>query len=674
MVVIRLIGDEWKFNEKIALAIPPSKSFTMMTTQLREKLQIPSFQGCALYFTEGKPPNYIRATVPVPMQSTPGREGLKDGSLLFVKTRCDGAQQQRDRVFQSALDDWRKANGIREILSDGSDVMDFLDDFVKRLNPSAAADINDHEHEERCKVEGLESREYFVVTFEFREVQQLKDKEKAQRLSLEESYDLEARRLYQVHVFLPRLQSERNAVARLEQQGRSIVAAESEKWFSNERAAWSQQTAQLVAAATARTNLQPLPSGNDHAPSTTAQTLISSDLHKELADMKRMMRSLLENQNETKRALTQAYESANDATALRYKSFMEAVLRTSQDLAERDVTIPLHAEEERLLRERRALLESLIEAEERDAENAQLALLQHQYQCLIEEGHRAEKDMLLLRDAARKNAHERNQLASTLRMVTEDCLRQQVEMKLLEDVASFQEKELLDVRKRLQVADLKSSAAPLLSGGDVTWDMSSNGRFERAMKRFPGTSGLHPDAFAVCLRVVEMYEPLPNTIHRTVLGHLPGTTGRVVDPMHPVDRLEHDEMAVKQSPEAQHFFRSLLVDISTKCAADPCHVQDELCFRYRIASHSLRPKFLRVLDDVEPFLAPVCDLLLHIYNEREAELMVVLKDVPSDDAVAYHDPATGSVYYYFAAVDMAQWRKPSKLADGVLLGGRVLMR
>lgn len=673
MVVLRIIGDEWKFGEKIALSMPPSKTFHMVTTQLREKLQIPTFQGCALYFTEGKPPSYVRATIPVPMQSTPGKEGMKDGCLLFVKTRCDAARQERDRVFQSALEDWRKAMGITAILSDGSDVLDFLDEFSKRLNPEDAKDINEHESELRHRIAGEESRAYFVVTFEYREIQQMKDEETAKRQDIMESWLQLAMELFERGLAAPRRQWQRACLCSSEAAARLAITTLYDAFVGNEGSSAKsaffsryQQMLQAAETSSAAAIVSKLPALTTNTASYAAEgqgvsvAMLPVTLEREIADLKRLMSVLLEGQVEAKRSLAQAYEVANAGTEQRYKLFMESVIRTSNDLAERDARLPLGAEEERLLRERRSLLQALLDAEERDADDAHWQLLRTKFESLSRTTSNATADFEAFRDVVDLRVRERNAFASALQQATAENARLATHLTLFESIVEDQAQELQHVSAWIAETHEKRRGGAIQRGG---CDISSHGRWQRAHTGYPATCGLHPDVYALLIRVVEMHEPIPTTLSQSVIGYSPERRweARDVDPLSRQERCSRDEDLVRSSAEARHYFRSVVEELSLRCGADVCQTADEVCFRYGLSSHVMRGRFLRVLDDEMPHLAGAVDILLEVYAEREAELMVNLtqRHGATVNFVAYEDPVTGSTYYYHAGVDMTQWRRPA---------------
>lgn len=689
MVVLRLIGDEWKYAEKIAIAVPPSKTFLMCTTQLRDKLQIPSFSGCALYLTEGKPPNYVRSTVPISLQSTPGMLGLKDGALLYVKTNCDATRQQRDREFHEALEVWRKENKIAGILSDGSDVFEFIDDFSSRLHPAVAKDVAEHEAEQRAVVEGEENRKFFVLTFEYREVQSLKDKEKDLRDKYVEDWFDELVVLFRTKLRAPLFASQRSAVVDREAVERAVVERECSEGATQlakvlhdicalqQKPTVSEQVHSASPSSSA--GVQPIietpkllsgmtlvsTSMSDASVAMLAQRMneLSTQVQTDTHDLRSMIAALAREHAASTKYLAEAYDKVNDGVESRYLAHFEASLRASQELALKDVWLPAAKEEEMLLRKKQDLLRRLTEYTQTEMDDQRIQKLAAENEAVMQllASVTAVQDDIAALASAR--VRERDEYAAALEQATEENFRLLKHVSLFEGIVEQQDRDVDALRlslKKYQTSARRGQPqqVPIFSG-DAKW--------QHQQCVHPHTAGLHPDVYSVCCQAAQKYAEVPDHVYREVLGYPFGATVRRPDPLSPDERNHRDDIATRESALGRAYFRTVVEEQSLRCASCPYQVADELCFSYRVGAHPHRRKFLRVMDDVAPHVAPVVDLVLDLFHGRELELMVALRGARLEDCVECWDAATGLPYYYHPSVDVTQWHKPRRDAAAQVL-------
>ncbi|MDP2058190.1 MAG: hypothetical protein Q8J97_00515, partial [Flavobacteriaceae bacterium] len=182
-VILKLIGDEWDFKEKIVISVPAQKPFNTNNITFAKKLGLDTFgPPWTLYHTEGKPPGVVRPTRPIAHSSNPTKEKLAVGTILYVK-EADSEMQRRDVEFQESLEAFRRSAGKKanDIEPDGSDVDAFVDSYSKNLNVRDATHITEMEITGRDKLEGEAYRIWWSLTFELREVADFKAAELSAR-------------------------------------------------------------------------------------------------------------------------------------------------------------------------------------------------------------------------------------------------------------------------------------------------------------------------------------------------------------------------------------------------------------------------------------------------------------------------------------------------------------
>ena len=660
MVVLRLIGDEWAFNEKIAIALPPAKSFNMFTTQMAKLLSVPQWTGLCLYYSEGKPPNYCRATVPVPMNSNPGKEGLKDGTILYVKVGADGKRQQADRIFHESLLAWRKENNIASILSDGSDVFEFIDEFSSRLNPAAAEDINDFERERRGKLEGEEHREYFMLTYEYREIQQMKDEERDKRAAMAIEWEENAMELFATFVLLPRQRLARVRLIDDETQRRGqctndegssrteLIARRKAEGEQIEKAAAALALKQQQDLADAENKVQQDRAQQQQQPNTMAghstggvaidasalQQAVRDAVRAEADELRRLAEAVHQEQRFTSQVWQQQLdEQGRDMVAReadwnrRYKELSDwelSLLQREKQMSAGGVASgpsPRRA----ALQQQNDLLRQLI-AEEENQESR--ALIQHAE--LIEE------DM-------RKQYAELQRVYSAS---TAEVSSLKTRLHLSEAARSSMEQEVVQLQQRTEERDTQLQLAlEKVSSYEAEVVTCQNILFE--------VPHLHPEVQRVAFRVVQSFEPIPARLMEWIRSWC--------DP----SRLT--EEYARQCSDATEYFDDLLSQIVLQCGASADMVSDVLCQRYRILSHPQREAFRRSLDEHQPHLSAVVDLLTQVYQGREAELLLMIIRYESSEGQQTGDWVENNAgdrsYYYHPAAGMSQWLEPLEWAE-----------
>lgn len=240
MVIVKLYGDEWGLEEKIVASLKPASTFASVLALITSKLGAESFNGLCLYRTEGRPPGAIRPTVPISINSTPQREKMVDGTIVYVKV-ADLQQQEMDVLFQESLDNFRRDRDINGIQPDGSDVVGFKSWLASNLNMKEAGEIAEHEQTLRSKVEVEEFRGFRNITVDERDKMKLKDEELDGRTSCSALAFAEAQRLFAVIVCGP-LRKERllqlnreETMARLVLE-RDLISGELQELATEERA------------------------------------------------------------------------------------------------------------------------------------------------------------------------------------------------------------------------------------------------------------------------------------------------------------------------------------------------------------------------------------------------------------------------------------------------------
>lgn len=677
MPVIRLIGDEWKFSEKIAVSVPPSKSFLMCTTQLKDKLQIPSWNGCALYWTEGKPPNYVRATIPVSMNSTPGREGMKDGTLLYVKTKVTQGHQNLDREFHEALVEWRKQNHIDGICSDGSDVFEFMDEYASKLNPSSARDVTEHEAETREVILGEEHRAFFVVTFEYREVQQLKDKEQERRAAVVDEYDRDLQSAYRQLVWLPLCAERRSRLLQRDEpsQREQVVQEEGRLRTESLMAEHKRLVNQHADECRRREKDEldrsaPVVRSNPYSVAGSGTMAIPGDfndrisllelsLKKETSEIRSLMSSLLVSHTEANRELANSYARVSTTLEKQYLGNLESSMKATLALSEKEFRAPMERDEEFALERKIRALKGLIEEETRGIEDQKIAVAQAECEATRQiasavleeqEGLRQRislkmKELQETRDALHTAERENMELGRLLKM--HHVLLEQQDVDLAEAHAALHK-----YRERVRQGERMIASFAI---NEVRWK-------DLSMMEYKSTSGLHPEVYCTCLQAVQRREPIPAYLYEDVLGYPLGYPARNPDHMSAEERLVHDDAVVRGAAVTLAYFKHIVDETALVAQGSPYQVGDELCFRYGIRLHPLRGRFSTLVDDNHPHLAGILDVLLDVFTGREAELMLCLSNVmwhPNEFLSCWDAVAQREYYYHPQSALVTQWVAPT---------------
>ena len=202
MPVLRFVGAEWEYQEKIVLSIPGNRTFHQELGRIIEKLQIEKFDGLCLYRVEGRHPNVIRPTIPLNMKSSPDREKMRDGDIIWVKA-ATLAKQEADVAFQQALVDYRREHNFTGIQPDGSDVDACQRYLESHLNREVAMDCETFESKQRLLIDVAEFRAWRELTFEYIEVQQLKEDESVARNRIDAELSQQLNDGYQQWVVVP---------------------------------------------------------------------------------------------------------------------------------------------------------------------------------------------------------------------------------------------------------------------------------------------------------------------------------------------------------------------------------------------------------------------------------------------------------------------------------------
>jgi hypothetical protein len=243
MVVFKFYGTEWKLEEKIVCAFKSNATFASQITLLTPKLGVDSVAGLCLYRTEGRPPGTVRPTIPLNLQSTPDKERLIDGTILYVR-EATLKQQENDRKFYESLLLFRQERKIPGVRPDASDVEEFITYIQSHLNAAAARDLAEFEAERRRFVGTEEARGFRDIFFELREIAGLVADETAARarIIIDEVPCVPA--LYASCITVPQQAEARALVSRAEGRARvEAEAAETDEFasmlqrFQTERAA-----------------------------------------------------------------------------------------------------------------------------------------------------------------------------------------------------------------------------------------------------------------------------------------------------------------------------------------------------------------------------------------------------------------------------------------------------
>lgn len=681
MPVIRLIGDEWKFSEKIAISIPPSKSFLMCATQLKEKLQIPSFTGCALYWTEGKPPNYVRATIPISLNSTPGREGMKDGTMLYVKSKSTQTQQQLDKEFHEALTEWRKVNRIDGVLSDGSDVFEFMDEYSSKLKPSDARDIAEHESETRAVVLGEEHRAYFVVTFEYREVQNLKDKETSARAAIEDTYFFDWKAAYKQLFWIPRCEhlrqrlrttdepTTRNAIELEESTLRASLLESEHRRIAGERLlleqrrlSQQQQAENQVQQSSASSSIvSPILSKTTYVPGDMSDrlSLLELSMKQETSEIRNMMHGLMHSFSQANEHLAQSYSTVSTTLEKQFMRNLESSLKATIALKEQDARAPLDREEEQALERKIKALKGLIEEEIRQTEDQRINIAKAERDAIQQIASTVVAEQDYLRQAINIKMRQLSETERALQAAEDENMELGRLLKLHHVLLQHQDQELNQYKSVVSQYEERvlrgAQTTTSFAVNEVRWNALSCSVDRRS------TSGLHPDVYSTCIQAVQRRESIPEHMYTDVLGYALGFPARNPDPLSPEERLLYDDAIVRNSSVAVRYFKGIVDEISLVAQGCPYQVGDEICFRFQIPSHPLRKQFVTAVDDNHPHLAGIIDVLLDVFAGREAELMLFLLGArwSSKEFLPCWDEGAQRHYYHHPRCNVTQWTAPA---------------
>ncbi|ESL10449.1 hypothetical protein TRSC58_01818 [Trypanosoma rangeli SC58] len=617
MVVLRIIGDEWSWEDRIALAVPPQKVFTMCIPLLISKLGVERWSGLVLYKTEGKPPKYCRATTPIDMSSNPQRERLRDGAVLWVRVAPSLIQQERDRAFQKALEEWRGKNGLKGVSVDGSDVRRFTEELNSHLNTADAALVNGGEREERGVIEGEEHRLFFYMTMITREEEILRQEEADQRRGLENAYMSAAERHHRQH--------------------RQLLLCT----YALELAAWEEKVRCLVQE-------------EEWREFESMQGTLKDDLAA-------LAKPSLEEQKQT-RGEIQAHKervgASVDAAAL--VSLLRAELQS----------FLRHLEQ--VYNEKMETFEKQREHTLRDNENFLACLRQHisSFFCISRSEVRQSGSPLLsqpsktmdmeeLAEALRQQEALVKELtqqhlgveAQTLGVLEEGLWRMTLDTVHVTQLGICQYLESLQNLMRTARSSWRGAEEKAGAQGQVEFTQKTlkKGRHEN-----PGRTGNFLDTVEVAypagegMRHRDTFQKDKSLgIHSDVYNILFMFVSRYA---------EFYNWSLHSGAEGCCDF---LDDLVRNCGSLQVAV-DKLCSTCRVLPHPMQREFLRVVEAHAPHLAVVMDLMLHLYTGKEVELLLWIRpELNVCGKFAKHQTDDGSVYYYHTTAGMSQWLRPA---------------
>jgi hypothetical protein len=246
--VLNFIGDDIPYAMKEVHSMKIGASFESERSRLKPKLQLGDLAGVVLYHTEGTRP-HLRPTRPLSWKSTPGKEKLKRGAVLWCR-EATRLRQEQDVQFQESLEEWRAARGYDGPQPELADVDEFIEELSTSLAAVAAKDISEREDTARRKILAEEFREFRDFTVDERARQQLRDAEEAGRAAVASDLQMLLNAGYQTHVAVPRYRP----LLRAEEAACDAAQKKLEDEESNERrdterqASMSRQAASLADA------------------------------------------------------------------------------------------------------------------------------------------------------------------------------------------------------------------------------------------------------------------------------------------------------------------------------------------------------------------------------------------------------------------------------------------
>ncbi|PWV20205.1 hypothetical protein C3747_7g154 [Trypanosoma cruzi] len=625
MVVLRIIGDEWSWEDRIALAVPPQKMFTMCIPLLISKLGVEKWNGLVLYKTEGKPRKYCRATTPIDMASNPQKERLRDGAVLWVRVGPSLTQQERDRVFQKSLEEWREKNGLKGVSVDGSDVRRFVEELNSRLNRTDAALLISQEQEARTAIEGEEHRLFFYMTMIHREKDTLLREETEQRQSLEDAYIRVAERHYHEN----RLLLLRTRVVELgvcEEGSRLVVQEEQWREFEMLQGAFQKghralQDARALQLADSKPMFEGQNEGrgktskNEETVGTTADAAMLVSVVR--AELQRLLEPLEKVYHEKVEILEKQWEATvrdneNFLASLRqYISSLFRVIRS--ELRQSDFSLLLVPSDSmgikginEALRQQQGLLKELLQ-EYRDLDRQVSGAL----------GETALKTTLDTVNVTQLNLYQYLESLRELLSATQllwcgvEEAKTQESAYLTQDALEKQQQEEPERR----AISLEGVAVTALQ----TERMDDHRNGEKDL-----TFRVHTDVYNILLMFVSRY------VEFSSWGSFEGAEGS----------------------------RGFLDDLLLNCGSLQVAV-DELSRTCKVLPHPMREDILHVVEAHAPHLFGVIDLMLHLYAGREAELVLWIRPELNDEGgFVEHKTDDGFTYYYHTAAGMSQWVRP----------------
>ncbi|RNF23041.1 uncharacterized protein Tco025E_02952 [Trypanosoma conorhini] len=619
MVVLRIIGDEWSWEDRIALAMPPQKMFMMCIPLLISKLGVEKWNGFVLYKTEGKPPKYCRATTPVDMASNPQRERLRDGAVLWVRVAVSPTQQERDRVFQKALEEWRGRNGLKGVSVDGSDVRRFTEELNSHLNTTDAAVVNAEECEERSAIEGEEHRLFFHMTMVAVEREKLRREEADQRRGLEDAYKSAAERHYRQHrllVFCTRAVE----LAACEKKSRHLVQEGQWREFESLQGRFQKNISALAKPPPGQQNQargevqdqgQTLGAGVDAA---ALLSLLRAELQRLLGPLEQVYREtveLLEKQRKTT-----VRDNENFLACLRqYISSLLRVIRSEvRQSGSSLLSVPAETmgmeELTEALQQQQGLLKELTQ-QYRDVEaQTSSALEEPTWRVTLEVVHVAQLNMCRYLESLRDLVSAAQSSWRVVEQAEETEARERAEL-----AQRAPEKRRHDEPKR---ADNFSESVEVASSARERMQDRGTSEEDRHLR-------VHPDVYNMLLLFVSQY------VEFSSWSSSPGDEGG----------------------------RGFLDDLLRNCGSLQVAV-DELCWTCKVLPHPMRREFLHVVEAHAPHLAAVVDLMLHLYTGKEVELLLWIRpELKLRGGFAKYQTEDGSTYYHHTTLGLSQWLRPA---------------
>ncbi|KEG12209.1 hypothetical protein DQ04_01901150 [Trypanosoma grayi] len=620
MVVLRLIGDEWSWEDRIALAVPPQRIFTMCIPLLVAKLGLEKWDGLMLYRTEGKPPKYCRPTTALDMSSNPQRERLRDGAVLWVRVAPSRVQQEYERVFQRSLEDWREKNGLKGVTDDGSDVKRFVEELNSRLNASDAKDLDIEEKRSRDAIEGVEHRLFSHMTFTCQEGKRLEFEEAQKRESLETAFALAIQQHYKSFLLPIRRESVAHLCALEGECRRAIYEAQDEECAALRRQMVSFSPRAVRQESPLKSNAKAEPN-NFIRDINLTQIRENSVAEYHDAENLRMMvraefRKLLEPMEQMYRKEIAMLQTQRDDAASGSELFLA---RLGQY-----ITSALHVIQGEVLRPQSFLSSQLPVLSTDGVEALQRSL--EQQQRLLRELLRKYRDLEVRTSIDLHNVGARTTLTAIHVAQLNMCrYLEYLHEQLCKNQAPW--KNLMEINERLLT--------------DITRVTQENMQLRKLQKKHGAphitSTNVHCEVNCHKGRVPE--------VHTDTYNILLGFVSRCLGPLG-VD-----------TSNATEFVSDLLLQTGSVQAAS-----DELCLACSARAHPMRRFFVSETEVYTPHLCAVVDIMLHLYAGREMELLLWIRpELASQGSFDTCLADDGSMYYYHTAIGMSQWIQPASL-------------